>query len=357
MSRLSIFPDHGEDRGSGLPLPNLVCNDPASIQAALDERGVGFEQWPAAHALPPGADQSAILATYATEVARVKESGGYQTVDAIRMTPDHPERVALRSKFLAEHTHAEDEVRFFVEGQGLFSMHIGQEVLVTRPSKIRGLYFSSSHFPIDLLAAVPYRTIVLATGVLADPSSNEAAWLASWRPWLPLVSLLNLLRVARLLRMRPWQTLMRTYTSAQLFRLVALFLRLVHRRVGDEFGVHFAELRAGIALLSARINLADVSLLFGSHRVVVIVVGRCRLKRAARRVAHRPIASARLGYFLGVIRRARRRIGLRLIGHRIGRRRLGRFIVGALRRFFGLVELLLRRVGKHLRDGWHARTM
>ncbi len=39
--------------------------------------------------------------------------------------------IALRSKFLAEHTHAEDEVRFFVEGQGLFSMHIGQEVLVT----------------------------------------------------------------------------------------------------------------------------------------------------------------------------------------------------------------------------------
>ena len=131
MSRLSIFPDHGDDRGSGLPLPNLVCNDPASIQAALDERGVGFEQWPAAHALPPDADQSAILATYATEVARVQKEGGYQTVDAIRMTPDHPEREALRNKFLSEHTHAEDEVRFFVEGQGLFSLHINQEVLVT----------------------------------------------------------------------------------------------------------------------------------------------------------------------------------------------------------------------------------
>ena len=47
------------------------------------------------------------------------------------MTPDHPEREALRGKFLSEHTHAEDEVRFFVEGQGLFSLHIDQEVLVT----------------------------------------------------------------------------------------------------------------------------------------------------------------------------------------------------------------------------------
>jgi 1,2-dihydroxy-3-keto-5-methylthiopentene dioxygenase len=45
------------------------------------------------------------------------------------MTPDHPERQALRQKFLAEHTHSEDEVRFFVEGCGLFCLHIGDEVL------------------------------------------------------------------------------------------------------------------------------------------------------------------------------------------------------------------------------------
>ena len=28
------------------------------------------------------------------------------------MTPDHPDRDSLRCKFLEEHTHAEDEVRF-----------------------------------------------------------------------------------------------------------------------------------------------------------------------------------------------------------------------------------------------------
>ena len=131
MSRRSIFPDHGDGRGDALLLPKLVCNDPASIQVELADRGIGFEQWPAAHALPPDADESTILASYASEVSRVQRDGGYQTVDAIRMTPDHPEREALRSKFLSEHTHAEDEVRFFVEGQGLFSLHINQEVLVT----------------------------------------------------------------------------------------------------------------------------------------------------------------------------------------------------------------------------------
>ena len=66
---------------------------------------------------------------YADAIARVQRDGGYATVDAIRMTPDHPDREPLRRKFLEEHTHAEDEVRFFVEGCGLFVLHIGSEVL------------------------------------------------------------------------------------------------------------------------------------------------------------------------------------------------------------------------------------
>jgi 1,2-dihydroxy-3-keto-5-methylthiopentene dioxygenase len=44
------------------------------------------------------------------------------------MAPDHPDRVALRHKFLDEHTHAEDEVRFFVAGRGAFYLHIGERI-------------------------------------------------------------------------------------------------------------------------------------------------------------------------------------------------------------------------------------
>ena len=54
--------------------------------------------------------------------------GGYQTVDVVRVKPDHPDRVAMRAKFLAEHTHAEDEVRFFVEGAGAFYLRKGGRV-------------------------------------------------------------------------------------------------------------------------------------------------------------------------------------------------------------------------------------
>ena len=53
---------------------------------------------------------------------------GYQAVDVVSLNPDHPERAVLRQKFLEEHTHAEDEVRFFVAGQGLFTLHIKDKV-------------------------------------------------------------------------------------------------------------------------------------------------------------------------------------------------------------------------------------
>lgn len=131
MSRLSIFPDESTSMDQSSPTPQLVTESSAVIQAELAQRGIGFEQWPAMQELPVNADQAWILEAYADDIARVKSHGGYETVDAIRMTPDHPDRLALRSKFLAEHTHAEDEVRFFVEGRGLFCLHIDAEVLLT----------------------------------------------------------------------------------------------------------------------------------------------------------------------------------------------------------------------------------
>jgi len=106
-----------------------MSSDAEEIQRQLAARGIRFERWPARATLPAGASPERILEAYAEEIARVQQEGGYPTVDAIRLTPDHPDRLALRKTFLAEHTHSEDEVRFFVEGRGLFCLHLGNEVL------------------------------------------------------------------------------------------------------------------------------------------------------------------------------------------------------------------------------------
>lgn len=125
---MSILVIHRSAAEEATP-PSWTTEDPELIQAQLGKRGIRFERWPARPAEETGATPEAILAAYREEIARVQEGGGYLTVDAIRLTPDHPDKAALRSKFLAEHTHSEDEVRFFVEGRGLFCLHLGEEVL------------------------------------------------------------------------------------------------------------------------------------------------------------------------------------------------------------------------------------
>ncbi|WP_028536411.1 1,2-dihydroxy-3-keto-5-methylthiopentene dioxygenase [Paludibacterium yongneupense] len=103
--------------------------DGAVIIERLAALGVGFERWSTSRSpLPAAASADAILAAYAAEIARLREQGGYTTADVVRLTPDHPEREALRGKFIEEHTHSEDEVRFFVEGGGAFYLHIGDSV-------------------------------------------------------------------------------------------------------------------------------------------------------------------------------------------------------------------------------------
>lgn len=127
MSYLQVFP--GVDPIQADRIPSFSSHDAEQIREALQARGIRFERWSAVAELPPDADQDTIFAAYRPEIARVQAGGRYPMVDAIRLAPDHPDRANLRQKFLAEHTHSEDEVRFFVEGRGLFCLHLGGEVL------------------------------------------------------------------------------------------------------------------------------------------------------------------------------------------------------------------------------------
>jgi 1,2-dihydroxy-3-keto-5-methylthiopentene dioxygenase len=98
------------------------------IAAQLAEIGVNFERWEASRPLKPDAAQDEVLAAYDTDVKRLNEAYGFQTVDVVALRPDHPEREAMRRKFLDEHTHDDFEVRFFVEGRGMFYLHVDGRV-------------------------------------------------------------------------------------------------------------------------------------------------------------------------------------------------------------------------------------
>lgn len=102
-----------------------TIGDRDAIAAALAPIGVKLEYWQADAVLADAPQDAEILAAYATDIDRLEAAGGYQSCDVIRLTPDHPQREEMRAKFLAEHIHDDDEVRFFVEGAGLFYIRSG----------------------------------------------------------------------------------------------------------------------------------------------------------------------------------------------------------------------------------------
>ncbi|HET7065069.1 MAG TPA: acireductone dioxygenase [Rudaea sp.] len=122
MSRLRIY----DESNGGTPLKTIVNH--AEIERELGAAGVRFERWEATKPVAPGASQDDVIAAYRADIDRLMREKGYQAVDVISLTPDHPDRATLRAKFLNEHTHSEDEVRFFVAGQGQFTLHIGDKV-------------------------------------------------------------------------------------------------------------------------------------------------------------------------------------------------------------------------------------
>lgn len=104
--------------------------DPIEIATRLKRIGVQFERWQTDQGLAEDADQATILAAYADSIERLKQQYGFQSADVITVTADHPDREALRQKFLAEHTHSDFEIRFFVDGRGLFYLHPDSKVYI-----------------------------------------------------------------------------------------------------------------------------------------------------------------------------------------------------------------------------------
>src|SRR4029077_20461436 len=89
----------------------------------LANYGIDDERWRPEH---PGADDAPaeeILRAYANEIEELKQRGGYVTADVIDVDPNTAGLDAMLQKFNREHWHDEDEVRFIVQGRGIFHIH------------------------------------------------------------------------------------------------------------------------------------------------------------------------------------------------------------------------------------------
>ncbi|NJL85156.1 MAG: cupin domain-containing protein [Leptolyngbyaceae cyanobacterium SM1_1_3] len=104
---------------------NRTLTEPLDIKNYLAAINIGYARWQPDQPLSETATTEEILAAYSDEIEILKESGGYITADVIDIKPNTPNLDAMLSKFTPEHWHDEDEVRFTLEGRGLF--HINPE--------------------------------------------------------------------------------------------------------------------------------------------------------------------------------------------------------------------------------------
>jgi 1,2-dihydroxy-3-keto-5-methylthiopentene dioxygenase len=121
MSILTIYPDNQPNQGK-------TFSDYADIKAKLMAIDVEFEHWNAHRVLAADADQATVLAAYQKSIEKLNQRFSFKSVDVINVHPHHPDKLALRQKFLSEHLHDDFEVRFFIEGKGLFYLHVENEV-------------------------------------------------------------------------------------------------------------------------------------------------------------------------------------------------------------------------------------
>ncbi len=106
-----------------IPAEDRTITDEAELRTFLGSCGIDYERTEPSEPVPAGARAEDLLAAYRTKIDELKARGGYVTADVIDVHPTTPGLDAMLAKFSSEHWHDEDEVRFIVEGRGLFHIH------------------------------------------------------------------------------------------------------------------------------------------------------------------------------------------------------------------------------------------
>ncbi|MBZ0159288.1 MAG: cupin domain-containing protein [bacterium] len=134
---------------------NRRIEAPAEMASFLEGEGLIYRHWDVSklreelrdnYALTE-AEKTEILATFDSELEQLKAEGGYVSADIVVLWEKTPNVEVLLGKFSREHHHSEDEVRFVVDGHGVFTIRersgpyfdvmVGPGDLITVPAGTR----------------------------------------------------------------------------------------------------------------------------------------------------------------------------------------------------------------------------
>ncbi len=130
MSKLAFYTQFN------LHKPYKVSEDLNEFSEDLAEVGVCVERWPTLSHLPSAPIlEDDIYKIYGKEIERVKNQYGYSQVDLATMKPNDAFSISVRGRYLSEHTHEEDEVRFFLAGKVLIYLNINHKIHILECTK------------------------------------------------------------------------------------------------------------------------------------------------------------------------------------------------------------------------------
>ncbi|WP_201715194.1 1,2-dihydroxy-3-keto-5-methylthiopentene dioxygenase [Rossellomorea arthrocnemi] len=140
---------------------NQVIDSQEEVVKYLREQGVIYEHWNIEklneglrdHYALTEDEKAEILSTFKEEIEDISERRGYQSWDVISLSENTPNLEELLKNFQQEHHHTDDEVRFIVNGHGVFviqgndgdffEVHLNPGDLISVPENIRH-YFTLS---------------------------------------------------------------------------------------------------------------------------------------------------------------------------------------------------------------------
>ena len=122
MARLIVY-----DAQTLQPVTEGAVVSVRHIQAIVSAFGGRYERLPAD--LAADASDATLIAHYARHAVEAVGLDKYRGADVLRVSAATADRNALRDTFLREHTHEDDEVRFFVSGAGTFYLNAGARIV------------------------------------------------------------------------------------------------------------------------------------------------------------------------------------------------------------------------------------
>jgi 1,2-dihydroxy-3-keto-5-methylthiopentene dioxygenase len=107
-----------------------IVRDPAQVAATLVAAGVTYEVWGTGR-MPKDlrlrdlseTEKRAVLTAFDADIARLMRERGYQMADVVSLYPTTPDLDTMLAAFAKPHVHTDDEVRFVVQGRGVFELH------------------------------------------------------------------------------------------------------------------------------------------------------------------------------------------------------------------------------------------